>query len=133
MHTLVLTFALMAGLVMLNVSNVYADTNTTPSITATASATPKPTATVAAKANPTATPTATLTPAVTMTTETKVECTTGAYGQQTCKTVVIPKEIKHEPVKAGIAQNVMLAVAGLFVVSSAGYLYSNPRFRKDVK
>lgn len=63
---------------------VFADTTPT--------STPKPTATATPK------PTATPTPII----ETRVECTTGAYGQQTCKTVEIRKVLGETTTKGGI-------------------------------
>lgn len=84
----------------------------TPTLTPTKTPTPKPTAT------PTLAP------------ETRIECTTGSYGQQTCKTVVIERvsspsgKPAHEVVNSGIAENIMFAIFGVFVVSSVGYGYS---------
>ncbi|MEO8581655.1 MAG: hypothetical protein ABI425_03670 [Patescibacteria group bacterium] len=53
---------------------------------------------------------------------TREECTTGAYGQQTCKNV--PVEKVHPPIAAGLGDNIVFAVAALFVLSAAGYTYS---------
>jgi hypothetical protein len=73
-------------------------------------------------------PTATMTPTGTPKPETRVECTTGAYGQQTCKTVVVTREAsapaEHKVVNSGVAENIVFAMLALFVISSAGYAYS---------
>ena len=78
----------------------------------------------------TPTPTRTPTPTVTPKPETRVECTTGAYGQQTCKTVVVAKEAspegrpKHEVVNSGIQENIIMALVAVFILSGFGYTYS---------
>lgn len=65
------------------------------------------------------------------TVETKVECTTGAYGQQTCKTVEVKKVLgettikTHETKDAGLAENIMLMTVGLMVISGAGVVYAH--------
>lgn len=58
-----------------------------------------------------------------------VKCTTGAYGSQNCTTVEtkderVLGEKKHTPVDSGIAENIMFAVAGLTVLSGASLAYS---------
>lgn len=64
------------------------------------------------------------------TVEKKVECTTGAYGQQTCKTVEVKKVLgettpkKHETKNAGVAENIMFATLGMLAVSTAGVVYA---------
>lgn len=65
------------------------------------------------------------------TVETKTECTTGSYGQQTCKTVEVKKDDRvlgettpHKPVDSGLAENIMFAAAGIMAVSVAGLAYS---------
>lgn len=75
------------------------------------------------------TPTATVTPTTTPVQETRVECTTGAYGQQTCKTVVVEKTgpKKHEVVNSGLEENIVFALVIGFALSAAGYQFSKVR------
>lgn len=65
--------------------------------------------------------------------ETRVECTTGAYGQQNCKTVVVDRVASpsdkpaHKVVNSGLAENIIFALFGLLILSSFGYTYSRVR------
>lgn len=71
--------------------------------------------------------TPTPTPTVTPEEETRVECTTGSYGQQTCKTVVItpaPEKPKHEVVNSGLQENIIAVLIVGFALSSASYAYA---------
>lgn len=62
--------------------------------------------------------------------ETRQECTTGAYGQQTCKTVEYKRVLgettpkKAEVKEAGAAENILFAALGLMTLSAAGFVYS---------
>ena len=66
------------------------------------------------------------TPTPTPTPETRVECTTGSYGQQTCKTVVIEKTapVKHEVVNSGVQENIVAILIAGFAISAFGYTFS---------
>ena len=70
-----------------------------------------------------------VTPTATPVQETRVECTTGAYGQQTCKTVVVEKTQpkKHEVVNSGLQENIVFALVIGFALSAAGYQFSKVR------
>lgn len=80
-----------------------------------------------------ATPTKTPTP--TPVQETRVECTTGAYGQQTCKTVLVDRIASpsgvpaHQVVNTGIAENIVFTILGVFILSTFGYTYSKVDLR----
>lgn len=93
--------------------------------TGTASPSASPTKS-AAKPKETATPTPTPTPEVVTVKKTRVECTSGSYGQQTCKTVEyeekIVKQIDHKPAKTGLAENVLFGLMAMLGISSAGYV-----------
>lgn len=146
LHT-IFTSLLIAIAVLVVPAVVRADdsgTNMNPSLTATPSATPTSTATPTKTPTITPTPTGTITvtPSVAPTvtkkivdaakgeveyvevTEKRMECTTSSYGQETCKEVIVTKLVpKHKQVDAGLTENVMMAVLGLFAVSTMGYVY----------
>lgn len=72
---------------------------------------------------------ATTTPTPTPVVETRTECTTGAYGQQTCKTVEVKKVVATTPEKAvvkeaGVEDMIPFAVLGLMAVSAYGLSYA---------
>ena len=73
-----------------------------------------------------ATPTPTSTPQP----ETRVECTTGAYGQQTCQTIVVQRTASpsgvpaHKVVNSGMSENITLVLIAVFALSSITYTYS---------
>jgi hypothetical protein len=113
-----------------------ASPSATPRPTATMTVTPRPTATVTAtpRATATATPQATGTITITATAtpiiETRVECTTGAYGQQTCRTVEVRRVLGdqtpkgHEVKDAGVEDAVLFGAMALVGVSLGGLVIS---------
>jgi hypothetical protein len=74
-----------------------------------------------------------VTPTATPVQETRVECTTGSYGQQTCKTIVVQKAAtpegrpKHEVVNSGVQENVIAVLLAGFAVSAFGYTYAKAK------
>ncbi len=77
----------------------------------------------------TASPSPTPTPKV----ETRTECTTGAYGQQTCKTVEVKKVLgettpkKAEVKQAGVEDTILFAALGLMAISAYGFVYAKQK------
>ena len=76
---------------------------------------------------------ATASPTPTPIVETRTECTTGAYGQQTCKTVEVKKVLgettlkKAEVKQAGVEDTILFAALGLMAISAYGFVYAKQK------